>query len=138
MLRKTQGSQSRRKSNVDQIMQGVVLSLTASLFLIPYNALAHHSFTVDVGHDKPGTIEDVITEVWFRNLHVRCYLEVTDRSGQKTVWDAQGSSASLLVRKEWTADSIKIGDKVTIHSHFGKSETLLFGISKIVMSDDTV
>ena len=102
MLRKTEDSQSRWKPNVGQIIRGVVFSLNASLFLMPYNALAHHSFTVDVDPDKPGAIEGVISEVWFRNPHVRYYLEVTDKNGlkQKKFYVRSGNSSQELAIDE--------------------------------------
>lgn len=55
------------------------LELTVGLFcLLPGLVRAHHSIAVEYDMHTQGAIEGIVSEVWFKNPHVRYYLSVTD------------------------------------------------------------
>ena len=72
-------------------------------------ARAHHSFAAEFLEDQTGTIEGTITEVWFKNPHVRYYVEVETEDGGTETWDIRSGSrrgwcrcSSRLIRRPAT------------------------------------
>ena len=101
-------------------------------------AVAHHSFSAEFTSDETATIEGVVTEVWFRNPHIRLYVDVTDADGNVVTWDTRGTSPSLLVRRGWTKDRVTAGDEVTIYGHRAiDPERKLLNIIWVELADGT-
>ncbi len=99
---------------------------------------AHHSFAAEFQADEMGTIHGVVSEVWFRNPHVRYYIEVTDENGETEMWDIRTTSPTLLVRRGWTKDTIKEGDEITITGHLAHDNRKLLSVIRIELADGTV
>lgn len=99
---------------------------------------AHHSFAAEFQADNIATFHGVVTEVWFRNPHVRYYIEITNENGDTEIWDSRGSSPTLLVRRGWTPDTIKEGDQITVTGHLGHDDRKLLNIISIKLADGTV
>jgi hypothetical protein len=113
------------------------LLLAATACLMAAAAQAHHSFAAEFLEDQTGTIEGVITEVWFRNPHVRYYVEVTLEDGSKEAWDVRTSSPTQLSRRGWTQHTIKEGDQVKVHGHLGRDGRKLLSLISIELADGT-
>ena len=106
--------------------------------VIPVLARSHHSFASEFIRESV-TIEGVITEVWFKNPHIRYYVEVTTPSGEVEIWDTRGGSATNLQRNGgWTEDSIKVGDKITMTGNRGRDGRKLLDIRTVRLPDGTV
>jgi len=100
-------------------------------------ARGHHSFTAEFTAEETATLEGVVTEVWFRNPHVRYLFTVTDADGNEETWDARGSPVVWLARKGWTKDSIKVGDRVSFYGFLGKDGRRLLSIMTVTLEDGT-
>ena len=92
---------------------------------------AHHSFAVEFTAEKKVAIKGTVTEIWFRNPHVRYYVEFVNQQGKKESWDVRTSSPSLLVRKGWTKETIKVGDEISIFGHPGRDGRKLLSVISI-------
>ena len=101
-------------------------------------AIAHHSYAAEFDRNAPATIEGVVTEVWFRNPHVRYYISVVDENGEEVIWDTRGLSPVKLVRQGWTKDTIKVGDRITMHGHLGLKNKTSLSILDITLADGTI
>jgi hydrogenase maturation factor len=113
-----------------------VLLLTFGL--VPVLAQGHHSFASEFTRETV-TIEGVVTEVWFKNPHIRYYVEITTPSGAVEIWDTRGGSATNLQRDgKWTADSIKVGDHVVMTGNRGRDGRKLLDIRTVRLLDGTV
>ena len=55
-----------------------IIATTFFLLLVQNPARGHHSFAVEFTAEEIATIQGVVTKVWFRNPHVRYFVEVTD------------------------------------------------------------
>ncbi|MDG2175925.1 MAG: DUF6152 family protein [Gammaproteobacteria bacterium] len=84
------------------------------LSLIAAPVFAHHSFLSIYDQDSLEVIEGVVTEVWFENPHSRVYVEATDASGTKTVWESETYPRNILVRRGWNHNDLKEGDAVIL------------------------
>jgi len=102
------------------------------------SAYAHHSYAAEFDRDKPYTIEGVVTEVWFRSPHVRYYIKVTAADGKEVIWDTRGLTPVKLVRMGWKKDTIKVGDRIKMFGHRGRSNPALLSIITITLPDGRV
>ena len=96
---------------------------------------AHHSFAVEFTAEKKVAIKGTVTEIWFRNPQVRYYVEFVNQQGKKESWDVRTSSPSLLVRKGWTKETIKVGDEISIFGHPGRDGRKLLSVISIKLPD---
>ena len=109
-----------------------------AVLLLAGAAHAHHSFSVEFTSEETATIEGTVSEVWFRNPHIRLYVDVANEDGSLTAWDTRGPSPSLLVRRGWTKDRVKPGDAVTIHGFKANDpERKLMHIIWVELADGT-
>ena len=81
-----------------------LLSALLPMVLLMQPATSHHSVFAEFDVMKSGTIEGVITEVWFKMPHVRYFVVVTDELGEEVTWNIHGhqprySDAQWLVRR---------------------------------------
>jgi uncharacterized protein DUF6152 len=106
--------------------------------LLAQAASAHHSFTAEFVADKKATMRGTITQVWFKNPHVRFLMAVEDENGQVETWDARGSPVVSLLRKGWTRHSVKVGDQVAIYGFLGRDGRKMLSVINITMADGTV
>ncbi|MBJ90245.1 MAG: hypothetical protein CMO98_10335 [Woeseia sp.] len=98
-------------------------------------AYSHHSFTAEFDVSLKATLRGVITEVWFKNPHVRYVFEVSSENGEEETWDARGSPVVWLLRKGWTKDSIKVGDHVEMYGYLGHGGRKMLSIMTITLPD---
>ena len=98
----------------------------------------HHSFAVEFTAERTITIAGTVTEVWFRNPHVRYYVEVINHNKQPEQWDVRTSSPSLLVRKGWTKKTISTGDNIIITGHPGREGRKLLSVISIKLPDGSI
>lgn len=99
---------------------------------------SHHSFTAEFVADKTATLKGTITQVWFKNPHVRYIMTVTNEAGEEESWDARGSPVVWLARKGWTRDTIKVGDVVEMYGFLGRDGIKMLSIMTITQADGTV
>jgi len=111
---------------------------TLAVLFLAANASAHHSFTAEFVADKTATLSGTISQVWFRNPHVRYLIVVENEDGEAETWDARGSPVVWLARKGWTQDTIKVGDKVDMYGYLGRDGIKMLSIMTITLADGTV
>ena len=86
----------------------------AALALVAMAASAHHSFAAFFDHEKSVSVHGKVTQFHFANPHGIIAIEVTNADGSKSIWKGETNSPSMMTRRGWTRDSIKVGDTVTI------------------------
>jgi hypothetical protein len=90
------------------LLPGLVLALLAGV------AVAHHSFAVFFDTDNQlRKITGVVKEFRFTNPHGVVTLAVLEGNHEVT-WRAETNSPSILRRRGWSADSLHVGEKITI------------------------
>jgi hypothetical protein len=87
-------------------MLGLCLALASA-------AGAHHSQSE---YDLRGKVEveGTVTRVDWRSPHAWVYVDVTDDKGQTVNWSFELPSPTTLMRRGWTRDSLKPGDRVKV------------------------
>ena len=85
---------------------GLCLTLVSS-------AWAHHSQS-EFDLRAKVEVEGTVTKVDWRSPHAWVYVDVTDARGQKVNWSFELPSPTTLMRRGWSRDSLKPGDRVTV------------------------
>lgn len=111
--------------------------LVAAVFLQPVSAYSHHSFTAEFTAEKTATLTGTVTQVWFRNPHVRYLFTVKNADGDEEKWDARGSPVVWLARKGWKKDTIQVGDTVSFYGFLGRDGRRLLSIMTVTLEDGT-
>lgn len=115
-----------------------LIIIAVSLSFVTNKSQGHHSFAAEFLEDQTREITGKVVEIWFRNPHVRYYIEVTNEDGDTDLWDVRTSSPTILVRRGWLADTIAEGDVVTVEGYAGRDGRKLLSLISIELPDGTV
>jgi DNA replicative helicase MCM subunit Mcm2 (Cdc46/Mcm family) len=88
------------------VLVGLCVALTPA-------AWAHHSQSEYDLRSKVD-VEGTVTKVEWRSPHAWVYVNVTDDKGQTVNWSFELPSPVTLMRRGWTRDSLKPGDRVKV------------------------
>ena len=85
------------------------------------SATAHHS-QIEFNLDPTAieTISGTVTQYDFVNPHVYVYFEAEEAGDSTTLWELEASSTPNLIRRGWSRDSVRVGQKLTIDIHPAK------------------
>ena len=82
------------------------------LALVPA-ASAHHSQS-EYDLRAKVDVEGAVTKVEWKSPHAWIYVDVTSDNGQTVNWSFELPSPVTLMRRGWTRDSLKPGDRVKV------------------------
>jgi hypothetical protein len=103
------------------------------LFCLTVPVVAHHGFETEYDANKKVSLAGVVTQVEWKNPHMRVYVDVTDASGKVTNWNLELTSPNTVQRQGWGKNDLKVGDKVVFEGYAGKvveSRASLLSITK--------
>jgi hypothetical protein len=75
-------------------------------------AAAHHSTAIFGGGWL--TLEGTVVDYRYINPHATIAFRARGPGGQTTIWHLEGLAPSLLAREEWSRDTLKPGDELTL------------------------
>ena len=118
-------------------MRNALLTAALLTIVVP-QAAAHHSFAVFFDDTKSVSVSGSVTEFRFTNPHA--IIEITRKTpqGQIETWRAETNAVTLLRRRGWTAESLKVGDMVTIDGWPSRDGSRYLRVRRVVRSDGTV
>jgi len=97
------------------------LLVTAGAMISGGPAYAHHSFAATYFEDKTQKIEGKVVQFLFQNPHSFLTVEGPDEKGVMQRWSIEWGSSGHLSRQGVTRDSLKMGDRVAIIGHPGRT-----------------
>jgi hypothetical protein len=102
-------------------------------------AVAHHAVSAEFDRNKPVTFTGTVKQVEWMNPHIYTDIEAKDPSTGKTVvFQVEGGAPNSLYRSGWRADTLKIGETVSVTGSRAKSESSFrVGNATITKSDGT-
>ena len=94
-------------------MKSTLAAVVGLCLVLVAGASAHHSQSE---FDLRGKVEveGTVTKVDWRSPHAWIYVDVTDAKGQKVNWSFELPSPTTLMRRGWTRESLKPGDRVKV------------------------
>ncbi|MGA2882078.1 MAG: DUF6152 family protein [Bryobacteraceae bacterium] len=97
-----------------------LFAVVAGMLLVSVSLSAHHG---QAGYNttEKVTVSGSVTEFQFVNPHSIVHLDVKDDKGETQAWQGELTSPNHLIRAEWTATTLKPGDKVTMSGYRAKS-----------------
>ena len=118
-------------------MRNAVLAAALLTFVVA-TAAAHHSFAVFFDDTKSVSVSGSVTAFRFTNPHA--IIEITRKTpqGQIETWRGETNAVTLLRRRGWTAESLKVGEMVTIDGWPSRDGTNYLRVRRVVRSDGTV
>src|SRR5262245_10203452 len=83
-------------------------------------AWAHHSQS-EYNLKGKVDVEGTVTKVEWRSPHAWIYLDVTNDKGENVNWGFELPSPVTLMRRGWTRDSLKVGDRIKVSGRRAKN-----------------
>ncbi|PYS06204.1 MAG: hypothetical protein DMG12_04850 [Acidobacteria bacterium] len=116
-------------------MKMAFLIMCPGLLLSAELVSAHHSFTAEYDSSKVRQFSGTVTKVEWTNPHARFYLDVKDERGTVTNWNFELGSPLFLRKLGWKADSLKIGDQVTVEGYLAKDGARMANARSVSLAD---
>jgi len=108
--------------------------ITALLaYCAAWPAQAHHFFAPEYERETRGTIEGVVVAVRYANPHVAVEVRVRDASGSTRLWSVNTVGPSSLDQRGWLADTIEVGDRITVEGFLGRDGARRIWIQSILL-----
>ena len=96
-------------------------------------AMAHHSIGAFFDRSIDVEIEGVVTDIFWRNPHIGLTLEVVNEAGQTEGWELEGGTTNTLMRRGFTAESVRIGDRIRAAGAGSRRGELAILVSHILL-----
>ena len=101
-------------------------------------AVAHHSFAVFFDNEQGiVSVRGKVTEFNFKNPHGVIRLDVQDKDGKVVEWKAETNSPSILERRGWKKDSLKVGDEIILEGWRARDGKNYMRMRKVTKADGT-
>src|SRR2546422_3665066 len=102
----------RPGGNVMDLKIAGFIAIALAAFAV--QAQAHHSFAM-FDHEKTISVSGTLKEFEWTNPHCWLHVAAPDASTGRTVdWAFEMGSVGQVAAQGWKADSVKVGDKITI------------------------
>ena len=96
-------------------------------------ALAHHAATGRYEPDGFGEIQGEITDIFWRNPHVRFLISRTGEDGEDEEWEVEFGSVNTVERIGVSRDMVSVGDRVSVYGRMGRDGLTAMFARSIVM-----
>ena len=120
-------------------MRRRVLLLALSVLILTGAAVrAHHAFSPVYDAKRTIDVEGVVTQFRFVNPHAMLLMDVTDKKTGKVVkWNVEFAGRLNLEEAGWTAESIKVGERIKITGNPAWKSDQRMAFVKLVRADGT-
>ncbi len=97
------------------------LIVTAGAMISAGRAYAHHSFAATYFESKTQKVGGKVVQFLFQNPHSFVLIDGPDEKGVMQRWSIEWGSSGHLSRQGVTHDSLKVGDRVVVIGHPGRT-----------------
>jgi Family of unknown function (DUF6152) len=102
----------------------------AFLLLASVPISAHHGAA---SYDtKSTTLKGTVTSIRWMNPHAEIDIAVNDTTGKAQKYIVEAVSPLNLSRRDWTKNTLKPGDQITVTGNLSKNSTQILRLKKIV------
>jgi hypothetical protein len=99
---------------------------------------AHHSFAVFFDSDTGiVSVRGLVTDFKFTNPHGIIRVNVKEKDGSVKEWRAETNSPSILERRGWKKNSLKVGDEIILEGWRARDGSNYMRMRKVTHADGT-
>lgn len=111
-------------------------ALVSAMLCAP--AGAHHSFAVFFDSDEGlVSVRGTVTDFKFTNPHGVIRVSVKGKDGKMEEWKAETNSPSILERRGWKKNSLKVGDEIVLEGWRARDGAKYMRMRKVTHGDGT-
>lgn len=129
-------------------------SIAIGMLCAPAPVLAHHGAQVRYDASKPVEIKGIVKTIEWQNPHAGFTLVVEDRSGKVTArhrpnqrmprcdqghavttWEFELAGTTNLLRRNWTKNSLRVGDAVSVKAFVARDGSPFANAIDITIND---
>ena len=111
---------------------GLLLAMSAA------GAQAHHSFAVFFSSDQDVMSVTGTVKAWrFTNPHGLIEIIAKAKDGAEQDWKVETNSPSILMRRGWAKDSLKLGEIITVQGWRARDGTNYMRLRNVTRADGT-
>lgn len=108
---------------------GAVLVVVGLLLGVP-SLWGHHGLArFDMKH--PVRMQGTVTDFQWTNPHAYIHADLKDENGKVANWKLELGSLGTLSRIGWSPNTVKRGDRVTVHGFRAKDGSAYMGLANI-------
>jgi len=101
-------------------------------------ASAHHSFAVFFSSDQDVmSVTGTVKAYRFTNPHGLIEIIAKTKTGGEEDWKVETNSPSVLVRRGWAKDSLKVGEVITVQGWRARDGTTYMRMRNVARADGT-
>lgn len=97
------------------------ISLGMGLLAAAVPGFAHHSISAEFDTTKTITFTGPVKAVEWGNPHIYTQVEAKDANGKVHIYRVEGGPPNALYRAGWKADTLKVGQVVTVTGNPAKN-----------------
>ena len=96
---------------------------------------AHHGAPVQYDSSKPVEIKGTVKSIEWQNPHAGFTLIVEDPDGKVTTWEFELAGTTNLLRRSWTKNSLRVGDRVSVKAFAARDGSRFANAIDITIGD---
>jgi len=109
--------------------------LAISLLSVALPLFAHHGRGAAFDMQKQMTLSGTVSEVLWRNPHVRIAIDVKGEDGKVTTWEFENSGTTNLAQAGYNRNTLKVGQPITAVFNPGNNGAHIGVIIKFITAD---
>jgi hypothetical protein len=100
-------------------------------------ALAHHAFSAEFDANAPVKLKGTVTKMEWINPHSWIHIDVVNDKGEVEKWMVEGGAPNAILRRGFTADSLKPGTVILVEGYQARDRSLRANGRDITFEDGT-
>lgn len=118
-------------------MKSVTALAAAGVLAAIVPAAAHHAFSAEFDAERPVELKGTVTEMHWINPHSWIHIEVVNEDGEVEAWEVEGGAPNAILRRGFTADSLKPGTVILVEGYQARDGTNKANGRDITFEDGT-